>query len=72
MSFILGWIRRDKNQLADDLTNRVFTGFQPESRLRWGGDHCPSFLEDIPRRAGHGEVPRAPSEEGGPEGKDQA
>ena len=46
----LEWIRRDKNQLADDLTNGIFDSFKPECRLRWKGEQCdwhvlPKFLE---------------------------
>jgi len=31
----LGWLRRDKNQLADDLTNLAFKKIDMEFRVRW-------------------------------------
>ena len=31
----LRWIRRDINQLADDLTNEEFKEFDPEDSPRW-------------------------------------
>ena len=51
--------RRDKNQLADDLTNGVFDSFKPECRLRWSGESCswivlPRFIEHA--RAYHEEL----------------
>ena len=36
----LEWIRRDKNQLADDLTNGQFQHFDPKQRTRWDGSTC--------------------------------
>ena len=36
----LEWIRRDKNQLADDLTNEEFKHFDFEQRVRWNGGCC--------------------------------
>ena len=31
----LEWLRRDKNQLADGLTNQVFKNFDMNLRVRW-------------------------------------
>jgi len=31
----LDWVRRDNNELADDLTNLVFDKFEMKSRVRW-------------------------------------
>ena len=31
----LDWVRRDNNQLADDLTNQVFDKFEMKLRVRW-------------------------------------
>ena len=36
----LEWIRRDRNQLADDLTNGQFQHFDAEKRVRWDGASC--------------------------------
>ena len=47
----LQWIRRDRNQLADDLTNGIFTSFRPGSRLRWSGPSCPWLV--LPRFLEH-------------------
>ena len=58
----LQWIRRDLNQLADDLTNENFASFDPNFRIDLKGEalewrvlgrlfgHATSYL----RRAGHG------------------
>ena len=31
----LDWLRRDRNQLADDLSNMKFDSFNMEQRVRW-------------------------------------
>ena len=36
--FQLQWIRRDLNQLADDLTNESFAGFDPNFRIDLKGE----------------------------------
>ena len=33
----LQWIRRDINQLADDLTNQIFDAFDPDA-VSWNGE----------------------------------
>ena len=42
----LEWFRRDRNQLADDLTNGKFYSFDPQLRQRWDGGSCPWMVLD--------------------------
>ncbi len=56
----LQWIPRERNQLADDLTNEKFDHFPTDCRKRWiGGDTKWITLEKMifkPREAATGEV----------------
>ena len=43
----LQWIRRDLNQLADDLTNENFASFDPEFRVKLEGSSPASYYGEL-------------------------
>ena len=50
----LQWIRRDLNQLADDLTNEEFKSFDPGLRIALKGSELRWRILDEARGAGEG------------------